>query len=87
MIREAVVLVGGFGTRLRSIVKDVPKPMALIQDKPFLEYLLLYLKVQGVQKVILSVGYQLSLRDQYCFSEVDILHYNISSICLTSTHS
>lgn len=55
---EAIILAGGFGTRLQSIVKDVPKPMADIRGKPFLEYLLLFLAKHGFSKVILSVGYK-----------------------------
>lgn len=55
---EAIVLAGGLGTRLRSVVADLPKPMAPINDKPFLEYILKYLKKNGVNRVILSVGYK-----------------------------
>jgi len=54
---EAIVLVGGFGKRLRSVVSDVPKPMALINGRPFLEILLIELKNKGFLKVILCVGY------------------------------
>jgi D-glycero-alpha-D-manno-heptose 1-phosphate guanylyltransferase len=55
---EAIILAGGFGTRLQKVVTDVPKSIALINDKPFLEYLLNFLTGQGVNKVILSVGYK-----------------------------
>mgnify|MGYP003424405264 CR=1 FL=1 len=55
---EAIVLSGGLGTRLRSVVSDLPKPMAPIGDKPFLEYILKYLQNSGVKRVILSVGYK-----------------------------
>jgi D-glycero-alpha-D-manno-heptose 1-phosphate guanylyltransferase len=55
---EAIVLAGGFGTRLQKIVSDVPKSMALINQRPFLEYLFDYLISQGVAKVVLSVGYR-----------------------------
>jgi D-glycero-alpha-D-manno-heptose 1-phosphate guanylyltransferase len=55
---EAIVLAGGFGTRLQSVVNDVPKSMALVNNRPFLEYLLDYLAAQGIQKVVLSVGYK-----------------------------
>jgi D-glycero-alpha-D-manno-heptose 1-phosphate guanylyltransferase len=58
MIREAVILAGGYGTRLRDVIQDIPKPMALIRSRPFLEYLLAYLEYQGIQKVVLSLGYQ-----------------------------
>jgi len=55
---EAVVLAGGFGTRLQSVVSDVPKPMAPVNEKPFLEYILKYLKKNSITRVILSVGYK-----------------------------
>lgn len=58
---EAIVLAGGFGTRLRHILPDVPKPMAPVNGKPFLEYLLAYLARNRVQHVVLAVGY---LREQ-----------------------
>jgi D-glycero-alpha-D-manno-heptose 1-phosphate guanylyltransferase len=54
----AIILAGGFGTRLKSVVKDLPKPMADISGKPFLEYLLSWLKRNGIQKSILCVGYK-----------------------------
>jgi len=55
---EAIVLAGGFGTRLKSIISDIPKPMALIAGKPFLQYILDWLLRNNVQRVILSVGYK-----------------------------
>jgi D-glycero-alpha-D-manno-heptose 1-phosphate guanylyltransferase len=58
MIKEAIVLAGGFGTRLREVVNDVPKPMAPVNGRPFLEYILDYLHHYGVTRVILSVGYK-----------------------------
>lgn len=56
-IKEAIILAGGKGTRLQSVVSNVPKPMALIGEKPFLMLLLQYLQSQGIEKVVLSVGY------------------------------
>lgn len=56
-LTEAIILAGGFGTRLRSVINDVPKPMAPVQDRPFLEYLMDYWIGQGIQRFILSVGY------------------------------
>lgn len=58
MITEAIILAGGFGTRLKSVVNDLPKPMAPICNKPFLFYLLVNLQKQGIEKVVLSVGYK-----------------------------
>ena len=57
MITTAVILAGGFGTRLQSVVVDIPKPMAPINGEPFLNYQIYYLKHFGIKKVILSVGY------------------------------
>lgn len=57
MIKEAVILAGGFGTRLQSVVKDLPKPMAPVNGRPFLTYILDYLIDYNYTKVVLSVGY------------------------------
>lgn len=57
MIREAIVLAGGFGTRLQTVVKEVPKPMAPVAGKPFLQYILDYLIAHKVSHVVLAVGY------------------------------
>ena len=58
MTEEAIILAGGLGTRLKSVISDIPKPMAPIHDKPFLEYLLSYLVKFKIKKVVLSVGYK-----------------------------
>jgi len=55
---KAVVLAGGFGTRLRDRVPDLPKPMAPVAGRPFLEYVLDRLVAGGISEVILSVGYR-----------------------------
>jgi len=57
-VYEAIILAGGFGTRLREAVPDLPKPMAPIADKPFLAWQLDYLIKLGVSRFILSVGYK-----------------------------
>ncbi len=57
-LKEAIVLAGGFGTRLQSVVQDVPKPMALVADKPFLHYVVQQLKKQKIHRIILSIGYK-----------------------------
>lgn len=54
---EVIILAGGLGTRLRSVVADVPKCMAPVGGKPFLWYLLKYLTKYPISRVILSVGY------------------------------
>jgi D-glycero-alpha-D-manno-heptose 1-phosphate guanylyltransferase len=55
---SAIVLAGGFGTRLKDIIKDIPKPMADINGKPFLEILLRYLQKNSIKKAVLSAGYK-----------------------------
>lgn len=54
---EAIVLVGGFGTRLRTIVSDVPKPLAPVAGRPFLAWLLDHLAENGMRHVVLAAGY------------------------------
>ena len=54
---EAIILAGGFGTRLAGRLDGVPKPMAPVAGKPFLEILLSQLQRAGCTRVILSVGY------------------------------
>ncbi len=75
-IHECVILVGGQGTRLRSVVNDIPKPMADINGKPFLEYLLYFLNNQGCRHCVLSVGYKHEVIEnyfgnQYCNIKLD----------------
>jgi D-glycero-alpha-D-manno-heptose 1-phosphate guanylyltransferase len=56
-ITTAIILAGGLGTRLREAVPDLPKPMAPINNRPFLEYQMDYWIDQGINHFILSVGY------------------------------
>lgn len=58
MIKEAILLAGGLGTRLQKAVNDVPKPMAPVSGRPFVEYVLDYLIASGFEKFIFSVGYK-----------------------------
>lgn len=63
---EAIILAGGFGTRLKKMVKEIPKPMAPIGEKPFLEYLIDYVAGFGITHVVLSVGYKWEvIRDHF----------------------
>ena len=62
---EAIILAGGFGTRLQGVINDVPKPMADINGKPFLSYLMEYLSKQGLDKILLSVGYKYEIIRTY----------------------
>lgn len=61
----AIILAGGQGTRLRSVVADLPKPMAPINGLPFLQYIFRYLRKNGIQKVVLAVGYKHEIIQAY----------------------
>ena len=52
-----LILCGGLGTRLRPLTEDIPKPMLVFDNKPFLQYLIEYYKGQGINEFVLSVGY------------------------------
>ncbi|GAB3009498.1 hypothetical protein GCM10027051_08160 [Niabella terrae] len=56
--KEAIILAGGLGTRLRSAVPDLPKCMAPVAGHPFLYYLINYLRMQGIERLIFSLGYK-----------------------------
>ena len=76
---EAIILAGGFGTRLSTVVFDVPKPMAPINDRPFLEYLLEDLNEKGINRVILAVGYKKEIIKSHFkkkYKNIDIIYSN-----------
>lgn len=58
IVRDAIILVGGKGTRLQSVISDRPKPLAPVCGRPFLYWLLLSLKEQGLCRVVLAAGHQ-----------------------------
>ncbi|MBS6643438.1 MAG: nucleotidyltransferase family protein [Clostridiaceae bacterium] len=62
---QAILLAGGLGTRLQSVVNDRPKPMALIQEKPFMEYVIHELGKHGITDIIFAVGYKGSMVEEY----------------------
>lgn len=74
---EAIVLAGGFGTRLRQVVPDLPKPMAPIAGRPFLEILLSTLADKGFTRVVLSLGFM---------SEKIIAHFGNSYLGMELVH-
>ena len=59
------VLAGGLGTRLRSVVSDRPKPLALIGDRPILELLMRQAHMRGINKFILSINYMGEMIESY----------------------
>ncbi|MDB2414739.1 nucleotidyltransferase family protein [Rickettsiales bacterium] len=62
---QAIILAGGFGTRLKQVISDVPKPMAPIRGRPFLAYLIEYLAVFGVDEIMLSIHHQKDVITDY----------------------
>lgn len=71
---EAIILAGGLGTRLRTVVSDVPKCMAPVNGIPFLHFIITYLKKEGVQHFIFSLGYKSEIVIDYVdrtFPELD----------------
>jgi len=60
-----IILAGGLGTRLRLIINDIPKPMAPVNGKPFLHYILKSLQGQNVSSVILSVAYKCEMIKEF----------------------
>lgn len=65
MIKTGVIFCGGYGTRLGSITKKIPKPMVLVNKKPFLEHLIIQLKNLGIEKIYLLVGYKHNFIKKY----------------------
>ena len=53
----ALILAGGFGTRVKDLLGDLPKPMAPVNGKPFIEWIIRWLKAQGVRDVVISTGF------------------------------
>ena len=75
---QAIILAGGLGTRLRSVVSDLPKCMASIHGKPFISYLIKYLQSQGVNHFIFSVGYMHEVIAHFIRKEYPDLSYRFS---------
>lgn len=64
----AVVLTGGVGTRLRRVLPTLPKPLAPVAGRPFLEWVLRYLREQGVERAVLSTGHHAEKMDEFVAS-------------------
>jgi len=62
---RALILAGGFGTRLAGVIPDLPKPMAPIGSRPFLEYLVLQLRNERIDQITLCTGYQSDKIENY----------------------
>ena len=75
MPKEAIILAGGLGTRLRSTVPDLPKCMAPVAGRPFLSFVIDYLRMQGVERFIFSLGYRWGLIEEFLKNEYPTLNY------------
>ncbi|MDG7044893.1 MAG: NTP transferase domain-containing protein [Nitrososphaerota archaeon] len=62
---KVLILAGGLGTRLRPVIGELPKPMADVNGKPFLEILLRKLAREGFMDIIISVGYRKDIIEEY----------------------
>ena len=76
MITEAIILAGGLGTRLRSVVSDLPKCMAPVAGKPFLHYVIGYYQKQGIRRFIFSLGYKHEMITGYLTAKHPDLNYD-----------
>ncbi len=74
---QAIILVGGKGTRLKNLISDRPKPMAEVMGKPFLEWIIVALRKQGIHKIILAVSHLKEIIKDY-FQDGALLNVNIS---------
>lgn len=73
---ECIVLAGGLGTRLRSVIDDRPKCMAPVNGYPFLHYILDYLQSQGCERILLSLGY----KHDYIIDWLETVSYGIEIV-------
>ena len=64
-IKEAIVLAGGLGTRLRSAVAELPKCLAPVGGRPFIGYVTDYFRREGIEKFIFALGYKSSYFDDF----------------------
>lgn len=77
-VKEAIILAGGRGTRLRSVVMDVPKPMADICGQPFLKILIEHFYTKGIEHFVLSVGYLSNIIVGYFENKYPTIHISFS---------
>lgn len=78
MISEAIILAGGLGTRLRSVVTEIPKSMAPVAGVPFLQHIIEYLKKQGIERFIFSLGYKHAIIETFLHKQYASLNKRFS---------
>lgn len=77
-LKEAIILAGGFGTRLKSAIPDLPKSMAPVNGRPFLFHLINYLRSQGIERFIFTLGYKHEVIEAYLNAEFSTLDFQCS---------
>jgi D-glycero-alpha-D-manno-heptose 1-phosphate guanylyltransferase len=75
LMKEAIILAGGLGTRLRDAVPDLPKVMAPVAGRPFLSYIIDYLRMQGITTFVFSLGFKASAIEKYLKEAYPTLDY------------
>src|SRR5215471_8531665 len=76
--KEAIILAGGLGTRLRSVVTDLPKCMAPVAGQPFLKHVIRYFFSQGIERFIFSLGYKHEIIERFLDAEFPTLNFQCS---------
>ena len=76
LIKEAIILAGGLGTRLQSAVPDLPKCMAPVNGRPFLFYVINNLRSEGIEKFIFSLGFKHEVIEAYLNAEFSTLKFD-----------
>jgi D-glycero-alpha-D-manno-heptose 1-phosphate guanylyltransferase len=75
---SVIILAGGLGTRLRSVVSDLPKCMAPVNGKPFLTYVINFFQQQGITNFIFSLGYKHNINEKYLKDQWSTINYQLS---------
>ena len=75
---QAIILAGGLGTRLRTVVNDLPKCMAPVAGKPFLHYVIQHLLQQGINEFIFSLGYLSESIENFLTQNYPALNYQVA---------
>lgn len=73
MSRDAIILVGGKGTRLASVVTDVTKPMASVDGRPFVDVIVKRLQHQGITRIIMATGHKAESVHDYYKDRADVV--------------
>jgi D-glycero-alpha-D-manno-heptose 1-phosphate guanylyltransferase len=75
VVKQAIVLAGGLGTRLQAEVPDLPKSMAPVAGRPFLSFVIDALRMQGIERFVFSLGYRSEAIEAYLEKDYSTLEY------------